>query len=63
LRGPFIITKTQTFDLSILGIKVGDPINVICIGGGGGGGSNAFNDNDSNGAEWAIYNKGYGGGM
>lgn len=40
LRGPILITETQTVDLSVWGIEVGDPINVICVGGGGGGGAN-----------------------
>ena len=37
-RGPVIIRDTQTLDLSQYGLKVGDKVNVICIGGGGGGG-------------------------
>ena len=41
LRGPLTIEKSCTFDLSTLGLKIGDPINVICVGGGGGGGGGA----------------------
>lgn len=37
-NGPFVITKSQTLDMSQYGLKVGDQLNVICIGGGGGGG-------------------------
>ena len=38
LRGPILITESQTVDLSTYGIKMGDTINVICVGGGAGGG-------------------------
>ena len=37
-QGPLIITTSQTLDLSQYGLKIGDQINVICIGAGGGGG-------------------------
>lgn len=33
-----ILTTSQTLDLAALGIKVGDAIALLCIGGGGGGG-------------------------
>lgn len=42
-RGPVIIQTTQTLDLSQYGLKVGDKVNVICIGGGGGGGTGYAN--------------------
>ena len=38
-QGPLIITTSQTLDLSQYGLKIGDQINVICIGAGGGGGA------------------------
>ena len=37
-QGPLIITTSQTLDLSQYGLKIGDQINVACIGAGGGGG-------------------------
>lgn len=68
-----IITESQTFDLSTLGIRVGDEITVICIGGGGGGGAEGgaggaggaagtSDDNGSGGAPGAGYGAGGGGG-
>ena len=41
-QGPVLITETQTLDLSQYGLRVGDQINVICIGGGGAGGSDGM---------------------
>lgn len=41
-QGPVLITETQTLDLSKYGLRVGDQINVICIGGGGAGGSDSY---------------------
>ena len=38
MRGPVIITSSQTLDLTKYGLSVGDSINVVVIGGGGGGG-------------------------
>lgn len=38
-QGPIIIEETQTLDMTQYGLKVGDQVNVICIGGGGGGGA------------------------
>lgn len=68
-----IITESQTFDLSTLGIRVGDEITVICIGGGGGGGADGgkggaggaagtSDDNGRGGAPGAGYGAGGGGG-
>lgn len=42
-QGPLIITTSQTLDLSQYGLKIGDQINVICIGAGGGGGGGVKN--------------------
>lgn len=41
-QGPVLITESQTLDLSKYGLRVGDPVNVICIGGGGAGGSDPY---------------------
>ena len=35
-NGPFVITATQTVDFTKYGLKPGDQINVVCIGGGAG---------------------------
>ena len=40
-QGPILITSTQTLDLTLYGLSVGDQVNVVCIGGGGGGASGA----------------------
>lgn len=37
-RGPILFTHSGTFNITEYGLKVGDKVNVICIGGGGGGG-------------------------
>lgn len=49
MRGPYIITESCTFDLTTLGLKIGDIINVICIGGGGG-------------TDYDMWSQGFGGG-
>ena len=36
-QGPVIIDTTQTLDLTKYGLKVGDQVNVVCVGGGCGG--------------------------
>jgi hypothetical protein len=59
LRGPILITESQTLDLSKFGIKIGDHINVICVGGGGGGGTNYATSDPYNGK----VNYGYGAGV
>jgi hypothetical protein len=38
-NGPFLITDSQYIDFSKHGLKPGDEVNVVCIGGGGGGGA------------------------
>lgn len=58
MRGPILITETQTLDLSKWGIQIGDPINVICVGGGGGGGVAQYGTVSGAGA----FNNGYGAG-
>lgn len=62
-RGPVIIQTTQTLDLSQYGLKVGDKVNVICIGGGGGGGAGGTSANGSAGGAGGKRGGGnYGGG-
>lgn len=36
-NGPFVVTESQTIDFTKHGLRAGDQVNVICIGGGGGG--------------------------
>lgn len=55
MRGPYLITESCTLDLTSFGLKVGDLINVVCIGGGGGSGYDYGNS--------AGYGYGYGAGM
>ena len=61
-RGPYIITESCLFDLSTLGIKIGDTIHVICIGGGGGGIAGAGKDydyiGDTSSSAWYVGGKG-----
>ena len=67
-QGPLIITTSQTVDLSQYGLKIGDQINVVCIGAGGGGGggiggtSNAATGGGSNNRTRANNGRGYGAG-
>lgn len=62
-RGPVIIQTTQALDLSQYGLKVGDKVNVICIGGGGGGGAGGTSANGSAGGAGGKRGGGnYGGG-
>lgn len=67
-QGPLIITTSQTVDLSQYGLKIGDQINVVCIGAGGGGGggiggtSNASTGGGSNNRTRANNGRGYGAG-
>lgn len=73
-QGPVLITSSQTVDLSQYGLRVGDQINVVCVGGGGGGGaggsssSNKGGDAGKGGAgsewydSWAERYQGTGGG-
>ena len=49
-----VISSSQTINLENWGIKIGDPINIICIGGGGGVERGA--------ASTIYYESGYGGG-
>lgn len=51
-QGPLIITTSQTLDLSQYGLKIGDQINVICIGAGGGGGGGVNGMLDSASADY-----------
>lgn len=62
-RGPILITESQTLDLSKYGIKVGDPLNVICIGGGGGGGTSrdSRGTGGSGGQDGVTASEAYGG--
>lgn len=48
-QGPVLITETQTLDMSKYGLRVGDQINVICIGGGGAGGSGNYSTGGAGG--------------
>lgn len=50
-QGPLIITTSQTIDLSQYGLKIGDQINVACIGAGGGGGGGLKSVYDSGSAQ------------
>jgi hypothetical protein len=36
-RGPIIFTESGTFNIADYGLKIGDKVNVICVGGGGAG--------------------------
>lgn len=65
-----VITESQTLDLSTLGIRVGDEITVVCVGGGGAGGGSSGGDageagsdgsRGSGGAAGAGYGAGGGG--
>lgn len=46
-QGPVVITETQVLDMTQYGLKVGDQINLVVIGGGGGGGYGYYYDSDS----------------
>lgn len=41
-RGPVIFASSGTFNIADYGLKVGDTVNVVCVGGGGGGGGAAY---------------------
>lgn len=45
-RGPIVITASTTFDATQYGLKPGDKLNVVCIGGGGGGGRGGYDAED-----------------
>lgn len=64
-QGPLIITTSQTLDLSQYGLKIGDQINVVAIGGGGGGGGGINSDHTGGGRNnrtKANNGRGYGAG-
>ena len=60
-RGLILITESCTFDATQYGLKIGDPINVICVGGGGGGGR-GYSGNGADAGTLRGYGSGANGG-
>lgn len=61
-RGPIIITESTTFNIADYGLKIGDKVNVICIGGGGGAGGSCTSAGVGSTGNSGGKKKGYGSG-